>query len=335
MSSINHFNLRSFDLNLLVAFDALMEEGSVTRAAARLKVQQPAMSHSLATLRGLLQDDLFVRSGQTMRPTARARMLAPQIRDALQQVQAMLQQKEHFDPATQERTFRLGFSSELEVLVLPALTARLRNGAPGLRLLGKTVERANVHQLLDDGQLDLAIGCFDHDRLRHRGVHLFEHSLSCCFHPRWLPLTVPVSVEIYVHSGHALLTLRDDLQGCLAKALARVGTELNVVVAASDFLSVLSAAAHAPVLATLPTHLVELYAPRFGLRVSPVPLELWVPAVAMVWSARADCDPGLVWLREQILPIVSGYSSPKLARRLTQSTSKRVKPVQRGKRARV
>ncbi len=313
MSSIDHFNLRSFDLNLLVAFDALMEEGSVTRAAARLKVQQPAMSHSLATLRGLLQDELFVRSGQTMRPTARAKALAPQIRDALHQVQATLQRKERFDPATQDRTFRLGFSSELEVLVLPALTARLRSKAPGIRLLGHTTARAAVHQLLDDGQLDLTVGCYDHDPSRHHGVHLFEQSMSCCFHPRLLRLPIPIGIETYVRSAHALMTQKDDLQGCLAKALARIDTKLNVVVAASDFLSVLAAAAHAPVLATLPTHLVELYAPRFGLKVSPVPLELRVPAVSMVWSARADRDPGLVWLREQILPVIAGCTKLKLS----------------------
>src|SRR5258708_34756006 len=72
MRSIDHFDLRSFDLNLLIAFDALMEERSVTRAAARLRVRQPAMSHSLSVLRMLLQDELFVRDGSIMRPTAHA-----------------------------------------------------------------------------------------------------------------------------------------------------------------------------------------------------------------------------------------------------------------------
>ena len=322
MSAIDHFNLRSFDLNLLVAFDALMEEGSVTRAAARLKVQQPAMSHSLATLRGLLQDELFVRSGQVMRSTAHARTLARPIRDALQQVQETLRQTEHFDPATQDRTFRLSFSSELEVLVLPALTARLRGGAPSIRLLGQTVARGAAHSLLDEGGLDLAIGCFDHDRQRHRGIGLFEQSMSCCFDPQRLALSVSIGVKAYVRADHALLTLKNDLRGCLAKALARINTELNVVVAASDFLSVLSAAAQAPVLATLPTHLVEHYAPRFDLQVSPVPLELQIPAVAMVWSARVDRDPGLVWLREQILGVIEGYCVPKRLSRSKQNAGK-------------
>jgi LysR family transcriptional regulator, mexEF-oprN operon transcriptional activator len=106
MDTIDHFNLRSFDLNLLVAFDALMEEGNVTRAARRLKIQQPAMSHNLSTLRVLFQDELFVRVGQTMRPTARANKLAGPIRNALNQAQAALASADVFDPATENRVFR-------------------------------------------------------------------------------------------------------------------------------------------------------------------------------------------------------------------------------------
>lgn len=310
MASIDHFDLRSFDLNLLVAFDALMEERSVTRAAARLRVRQPAMSHSLSTLRMLLRDKLFVRVGPIMQPTARARALAPRIRDALHHVQETLRQEERFDPRTQERTFRLGFSSELELLVMPELTARLRPGAPGIRLLGRPAKRDGVHRLLDEGQLDLAVGCFEPGGAsRHHGVQLFEQSLSCCFNPGLLPLAVPVDVETYLRTGHALVTFRDGLQGCLSEALARVNAELNVVMAASDFLSVLSATAQAPVLATLPTRMARRYAPRFGLEVSPVPLELRVPAVFMVWSAQTNHDPGAAWLRAQIAPVLAGYTA--------------------------
>ena len=253
-----------------------------------------------------------------------------------------MQQTERFDPATQDRTFRLGFSSELEVLVLPALTARLRGGAPGIRLLGQTVARGAVHSLLDDGGLDLAIGCFDYDRQRHRGIGLFEQSMSCCFDPNRLALRVPVSVKAYIRADHALMTLKNDLRGCLAQALARINTELNVVVAASDFLAVLSAAAQAPVLATLPTHLIEHYAPRFGLKVSPVPLKLQILAVAMAWSARVDRDPGLVWLRERILGVVENYSAPRELPQSEQSAGnstgavKRAGPApRRAKRARL
>lgn len=309
MSAIDHFDLRSFDLNLLVAFDALMEDRTVTRAAARLKVQQPAMSHSLATLRMLMQDELFVRVGQVMQPTARARALAPQIRLALQHMQEALHADEGFDPATHTRTFRLGFSSELELLVMPALTGHLQRIAPGLKLLGRPIGRDLAAPMLDNGDIDLAVGCFDHSAARHRGRKLFEQALACCFNPDLLPLQPPIGVEAYLTTGHALITLNNTLQGCLDEALDRAGASLNVVMAGSEFLTVLATAAESPVLATLPSRMAQHYGPRFGLSLSPVPLELRVPDVAMVWSAQTDRDPGCAWLREQIVPLMTSHDT--------------------------
>jgi LysR family transcriptional regulator, mexEF-oprN operon transcriptional activator len=309
MRSIDHFDLRSFDLNLLIAFDALMEERSVTRAAARLRIRQPAMSHSLSVLRMLLQDELFVRDGSIMRPTARALNIAPAVRSTLRQMEDILRWKEPFDPGREDRTFRLGFSSDVELLVMPDLTAQLRRIAPGIRLLGRQAESADIHRLLDEGELDLAVGCFTAGASRYRGRHLFEQTLSCCFNPKLLDLSVPIGLEAYVSLGHALVTLRDDLRGCLADALLRSNAELNVVVASSNFLTVLSIASQAPVLATLPSRMAQRYAPGFGLTVSPVPLEMQVAPVAMVWSARADREPGSAWLRSQIRQILAGYAT--------------------------
>lgn len=311
MSSIDHFDLRAFDLNLLVAFDALMEDRTVTRAAARLKVQQPAMSHSLATLRMLFQDDLFVRVGQSMQPTAKARLLAPRIRLALQQMQAAIRTDDAFDPVTLSRTFRLGFSNELELLILPALSARLRRLAPGVRLLARIAGHEQVHALLDDSQIDLAIGCFDHSATRHCGQHLFDQELACCFNPDTLTsLTPPLDLTAYLEAPHALLTLGESLQGCLEASLDRLGARLNVVAAASEFLSVLAIAATAPVLATLPARMARCYGPRFGLTVGPVPLNLELPPVTMVWSAQVDRDPPARWLREHIQAVLAEPAPP-------------------------
>src|SRR4029077_13132249 len=204
MRSIDHFDLRSFDLNLLIAFDALMEERSVTRAAARLRVRQPAMSHSLSVLRMLLQDELFVRDGAIMRPTARALNIAPAVRSTLRQMEEILRWEEPFDPVREDRTFRLVFSSDVDLWVVPELPARLRSSAPGVRLLGRQAERADVHRLLDEGELDVAVGCFEPGATRYRGRYLFEQTLSCCFNPQLLDLSVPIDLKAYISLGHAL-----------------------------------------------------------------------------------------------------------------------------------
>lgn len=146
MKPIDHFNLRSFDLNLLIAFDALVSERSVTKAARRLRIQQPAMSHALATLRMLLDDDVLVRTGAVMQPTAKASTMASHVAELLRQAQHILMSEEQFDPATEQRIFRFGFSSELEVFLMPKLTAYLQRHAPGIRLLSRGSPRVrSIH----------------------------------------------------------------------------------------------------------------------------------------------------------------------------------------------
>lgn len=309
MSSIDHFDLRSFDLNLLVAFDALMQEGTVTRAAARLKIGQPAMSHSLATLRVLMQDELFVRVGQAMQPTAKALAIAPRVRHALEQMQDAIRAEDGFDPATHQRTFRIGFSSEMELLLMPDLAALARRTAPGIRLLGRSADKKEVHDLLDSGTIDVAVGCFEPRAQRHRHQHLFEPELMCCFNAALLPLATPVSLEDYHAADHALTSLGQSLQGCLDEALTRAGLSLNVVMAGAEFLTILAATAEAPLVATLPARMLRRFGARFGLTVSPLPLTFDLPAVSMVWSARSDRDAAAAWLRQGITDVLGDQNA--------------------------
>lgn len=321
MRSIDHFNLRSFDLNLLVAFDALITERSVTRAAQRLKLGQPAMSHALSTLRLLLDDEVLVRVGMRMNPTAKAIALAPRLRELLWQIQSTLTEGKPFDPQSETRIVRLGFSSELEILLLPKLTACLRAQAPGISLLTRSVARSDVHRMLDGGELDLAIGCFDYGLERHCGTPLFEQSLACCFNPDLVRPALPLTAADYIAHPHALMTLKNDIQGCLSEALARAGKTLNVVLAASDFLTVLATAAEAPVIATLPARMAARYAPRFGLTVATVPLDLRLPSVALVWSVQNDSDPALAWLRARIVPLLQTVSASECILRRARASA--------------
>lgn len=305
MSSIDHFNLWSFDLNLLVAFDALMRERSVTRAATRLKIQQPAMSHNLATLRLLFDDELFVRVGQVMKPTSRAERLAVGINQILSLAQHSITASDEFCPEQEERTFTLGFSSELEVLTMPKLTAQVQRCAPGIRLLARTVQPEHVHRMLDEGDIDLAVGCFSDGAERHRRKFLFEQSLLCCFNPAYLDLKLPVSRSDYLAQRHALVSQNASIRGCLEGAVREAGVELNMAMAAPEFLTVLSTAMQSPVIATLPARIVMQYAPLMGLAMSPVPFEFSVTPISMVWAARSDSDPAAEWLRQQVEPVLA------------------------------
>ena len=131
---IDHVNLSRVDLNLLTALDALLTERSVTRAAARVGLGQSAMSHNLARLRRLFDDELLTRGADGMRPTPRALALADPVRIALTQIEALVTRTEDFDPRTAERVFRIGLPDSSEVLLGPQLLARVCEEAPGIRL---------------------------------------------------------------------------------------------------------------------------------------------------------------------------------------------------------
>ncbi|MGV1754979.1 LysR family transcriptional regulator [Agrobacterium sp. CG674] len=300
MTTIDHFNLRSFDLNLLVAFDALMAEGNVTKAARRLKVQQPAMSHSLSTLRVLLQDELFIRVGQVMQPTARARSLAAPVRHALRQAQMALIGNFAFDPATEERTFRIAMSPEIELLLIPELTMRLRRDAPGIKVLARVFPYEAMEPSLEDGSIDIAVGCTYTKTSRRSFETLYEPEMACCYNPALLPLSNPVELSNYLSADHATISQNETLQGCIKDALELAGVELNVIAAAPGYMSVLSAAQIAPVIATVPSRIADRYAALLGLKVSPLPVSLSFPSVKMVWASHADGDPANGWLRHQV-----------------------------------
>jgi LysR family transcriptional regulator, mexEF-oprN operon transcriptional activator len=298
--SIDHFNLWSFDLNLLVAFDALMRDRNVTKAATRLRLQQPAMSHNLATLRILVQDELFVRVGHDMVPTPRAHALAAPIRQVLSQAQGILTSKDTFDPLTDERTFRVGFSSELEVVLMPQLSARLREAAPAIKLLGRPAFPEKVFRLLDDGDIDLAVGGYEDGGQRHRRELLFERFLLCCFNAELVDAPLPIDRRSYLSLPHALVSHDEAIEGCLDRALRRLDVELHVAMAAPEFLTILTAVRRAPLLATLPSRIVDEYAPLFGLSTSPVPLNLEIRPISMLWPAQSDREPAIAWLRDQV-----------------------------------
>ncbi|MBX4911514.1 MULTISPECIES: LysR family transcriptional regulator [Rhizobium] len=306
--SIDHFNLWSFDLNLLVAFDALMKERSVTKAAVRLKIQQPAMSHNLGTLRTLLQDELFVRVGQVMQPTHRALRFAEAVEQILSHTQQAIVTPATFEPGQAEQIFRIGFSSELEVLLVPRLAAVLNEIAPGIKVLARAVDPELVHKLLDDNIIDLGVGCYDDGNNRHRRSLLFEQSLMCCYNPKLLDLPEILDRDSYVGLKHALVSQKDAIEGCIDDALKRINVRLDVSVAAPEFLTVLTAVLEAPLIATLPTRIVKRYAGLFGLAIAEVPLDLAVSPISMVWSAASDNDPANRWMRSQVTELVSAYS---------------------------
>lgn len=300
MTRIDHFNLRSFDLNLLLAFDALMQERSVTRAANCLRIKQPAMSHALSTLRLLLGDELFVRVGYRMEPTLKARELHAPIRALLDTSQKLLLRSRSFDPAVDERTFRIGLSIQSESQLVSELFADLAVSAPRVKLLLSQTSRERAYESLDSEQIDLAVGYLPGGSGWHCRAPLFDLGVVCCFHSRLLPFEAPIGLAQYQAGRHALISAKNNLYGYLEDALHDAGVELNPVLAASSFLTLLATVSRAPLIATVPAIVARHYAPLFGLTVSPLPFAFPSFPVELIWHARSHEDGAYQWLRQRI-----------------------------------
>jgi DNA-binding transcriptional LysR family regulator len=304
MDNIDHFNLRSFDLNLMIAFDAMMQEMSVTKAAEKLRIGQSAMSHNLNTLRMLLNDELFVRVGQKMQPTAKARALAGPVRTALSQAQNALQASDSFDPTTAERVFKLGVTGEMDMILLPELLSHLQRVAPGVKVLSRQITADTVDPMVNNGEIDLAIGCKSQLQSGHHGEILFNSQVACCFSPSLTGLSGPLSRDQYLASRHAVLSQSENVAGCVGVALQGIGIDLDVVLAAPDFMPLLAAARNTALIATVPCRIASQYAPLFGLASCPMPIDINFPPVTMNWAIWTDKDDGLIWLREQIRSVI-------------------------------
>jgi LysR family transcriptional regulator, mexEF-oprN operon transcriptional activator len=298
MTAINHFNLKSFDLNLLLAFDALIQDGSVTRAAKRLKVRQPAMSHSLATLRILLQDELFIREGRTLKPTARALSLAEPVRRVLEQAEAALSFRDTFCPLTETRLFRIGITPDLEATLMPEILTRVRRETPGIHLQSKIKGNVDLLAALDDGSIDVGVSYIDKTAPWHKTEELYREYHVCCYNPKLLP--IQLDRRTYLKTPHALLSKTESLLGCLEDILQIAQVELNVVTSSPNFWTILSTVSRTPMLTTLPSKVAIRYAPLFGLKVCDTPVKLGSFPCSMVSPLRTDRESGMEWLQGQL-----------------------------------
>lgn len=306
---IDAVNLGRIDLNLLVHLDALLREKSVTRAASRVGIGQSAMSHNLARLRELFGDELLTRGSEGMRLTPRAAALLEPVQTMLAQVEAMVSRDRVFDPATAARTFRFGLPDSMEILIMPALLARMREVAPGIHLRLYNFDASRLLDDLDADELDLAIGydAFQPGQVHHKRRKLFTESWLCMFNAEKTGLAPPISLEDFVRLPHVLTSLRPgrSVRGIVDEALEKHGLRRTVALTTPRFLTVPSLVARAPVIVTMQARLARLFAAEFGLSLSPLPVELNPVTVSLIWHASYDHDPAHAWLRDQVAQLVA------------------------------
>ncbi len=293
-------DIRAVDLNLLKAFDALMSERAVTRAAARIGLSQPAMSHALSRLRGLFADDLFVRTPTSMEPTARAREIAPLIGAAIEHVEAALNLGVRFDPAKSAGIFTAGMAEYAEIaLVGPLARSFARQAANAtLRLLPATGHEAL--EQLDRGEIDVAVAHLPHVPT-HIDAKVLLRDPFVVVARKGHPITAQnLSLEDYAAQDHVLVSPRGDTSGALDRILVDFGLKRRIALLVATYLAVPVALAACDLVATVPRRTAEQIAAIAEIAIMPLPID-FSATVSMAWHHRTASDPAQAWFRNMLV----------------------------------
>ena len=308
--TIDHGNLTSIDLNLLVALDALLTEQGVTRAANRLGLKQSAMSSNLGRIRRLLDDEILTRSGDGMHLTPRAMALVGPVRTALRQIQCIVNRGEAFDPNVAERTFGIALPGSMEALLGPRLLSLVASEAPNVRIVLQSLDYGQVLPNIDADRIDIAVGVFDSGQMHHKVRPLYRDGYLCLFNETLLKVSAPLSLDDYLRHPHVMTTLNGTGPGVVDEALTRIGRQRRLLATTPRFATVPFLVQASPVLTTMVAALATRFAGMMNLATSPVPVELMDFTVSMLWHSSYDHDPAHRWLRDLLLRASRGPAGP-------------------------
>lgn len=297
-------NISAVNLNLLTAFEALFEEQSVTGAARRSGVTQPAMSNTLAQLRQLFDDPLFVRQRTGLSPTPRARELIEPIRQGLRLLASALSEP-GFDPRTSQRRFVIMASDYVELVLLPRLLRRLSRQAPGVRVQLRPWGLHEAPPELSRGEADLMLGFYDKLPARHHEQPLFDDEYVCVVRRRHPSVKSKLTLQRYLQLSHVLVSARPDSPGSVDRALAALGKQRTIGARVSHFLSVPVLVAQTDFVAALDRRVAEVFARPLGLKLFAPPLSLPRGTVGQVWHEQQHRDPAQIWLRQTIAEVAA------------------------------
>jgi DNA-binding transcriptional LysR family regulator len=308
----------ALDLNLLVVFDAMMQERNVTRAGQRLGLSQPAISHALIRLRRMLRDDLFVRSPKGMIPTPRAEEIALPLRRALDGLQRSLEPSQ-FDPSQARRTFRIAVDNYTAIVLVAPVASRIANSAPDITLEFRPSGTLDVLDLLDRGQLDLAIGLFTKQGERFSRRQLMQDKFVCVLrrnHPA--ADANEMALEKFAALSHLEISSMHRATDFIDEALSRRKLARRIVLRA-PFLSAVRILAASDLVSVLPERVAQelvTYRPLMIRRLGHSSPRI---QTVMIWPRWLNNQPAHRWLRQNVEFAADGLrliNAPATGRRI-------------------
>lgn len=298
-------DLRRLDLNLLVVFDAVLGERSVSRAADRLALTQPAVSHALARLRQACGDDIVVRQGRAMVPTPKALALQHEVRAILVRAQRVFAMSSSFDPVRSTRHFQIGCSDHAAVAILEPVLGRILATAPQVRIQLTHVGRTHAADMIRSGALDLALGVFNSADDAVAVKTLKEVPYVCVARSAHPAFKRGLTLERYLAAEHLQVLVQSGSFGVIDQTIGRMGHERNIRLVAAHFEAAVRLLQSTDLILTVPRDLVARHKDvPLGMRDVPFALEPFRHQIAM--SRSVTDDPGASWL----IDMLSGEQQP-------------------------
>ncbi|HHY6932305.1 LysR family transcriptional regulator [Burkholderia ambifaria] len=301
-------HIRDLDLNLLVVFDALLRERSVTRAAQDIGLTQGAMSHALNRLRTFFEDPLFVKTAEGMTPTAKGDQLGVTISEIVAAIRKNVVAEARFDPLTAQRTFVLCMTDMAELVFLPPLIRRFRKVAPRCTLRSVQVPLEQIEGVLSSAEADLALGSMHAAPEGLYQQQLFMHSFVTVVSVRNRTVGKTLTRSQFESMPQIVVSLTGRASAAYDSAFDAYGIKRNVFLTTPHFLTVPHLIDAQPdLIATVPLELGKVFSKLGTVRMVPPPVELPPFALRQHWHSRLNADPANVWLRHLIKETFEGY----------------------------
>ena len=308
-------DIKRIDLNLLIYLNILLKEKSVSRAADKLGITQPAMSNALRRLRDLLGDPILVRTSSGMAPTERAKKMEPLVVEALSRAEVALQPVKQFDPINSSRTFRIMASDYIEVSLIAPLLGHLNKNAPNVTLDILTPSDASFSDL-ERGDIDMAINRFDHlpDSFHQRSI--WRDNFSCLMGPDH-PAKNNLSLEKYLESQHIWVSktgigigtgmspMHSQKMGWVDEALFELGKKRKITLFTRNYQVAHYLLSTKNLIATIPTRAALVWLNTQGIHIAKPPFPIVPMEIKMAWSPVLHHNVGHKWLRDEIIKLAS------------------------------
>jgi DNA-binding transcriptional LysR family regulator len=289
------------DLKLLQCFEVLMAERSVSRAAARLNMSQPAMSHALGRLRQVFDDPLLLKGDREMTPTQRALALQGEVHDLLASAERLTRKPSAFVPDTAQMKFTVMAAEHVEYVLAPRLIAQLQKEAPGIDIDFVHANREQALRLLERSEIDLRLGWWPEPAAKLRYRFLFRDRLVCIARQGHSQIDGKLTADEFVRTPHIrILTRSGPSHRAIDQAVAGLHRKLRVAVRVQNAFDLSNIIAGSDFVATVPERQARMLAGKFPLQILRLPVNVPDVRIAMYWHEHTHKEPAHRWFRDRL-----------------------------------